>query len=110
MGKGREKRRRKANKQWQRTREERDPVKEKVMERFERAQRADGDVERISVRNLLAAHAGSDPPPILGEPDTPVRAPLKPKPHLRSGAIALLEPEPEPEDAFLTVNPKPISK
>jgi hypothetical protein len=108
MGKGREKRRRKANKQRQRPREERDLVKEKVMDRFERAERADADVERFSVRNILAARAGSDPPPILGEPDTPVRAPLKPKPHLRSGAIALHEPE--PEDAFLTMNPKSISK
>ena len=103
MGKGREKRRRKANKQRQRTREERDPVKEKVLERFEAEWRPCGTAsEARSVR------AGSDPPPILGEPDTPVRAPLKPKPHLRSGALALLEPE--PEDAFLTVNQKSISK
>ena len=29
------------------------------------------------------------------EPDAPVRAPLKPKPNLRSGAVALPEPEPE---------------
>jgi hypothetical protein len=29
------------------------------------------------------------------EPDAPVRAPLRPKPNLRSGAIALPEPEPE---------------
>jgi len=29
------------------------------------------------------------------EPDTPVLAPLKPKPNLRSGAVALPEPEPE---------------
>ena len=33
---------------------------------------------------------------------------LKPKPHIRSGAIAV--PEPEPEDGLLTVNPKLISK
>ena len=77
------------------------------MEGFERT-----EAERRALFPLrlgaLAARAGSDPPPILGEPDTPVRAPLKPKPHLRSGAIALLEPE--PEDAFLAVNPKSISK
>jgi len=29
------------------------------------------------------------------EPDTPVLAPLKPKPNLLSGAVALPEPEPE---------------
>jgi hypothetical protein len=105
MGKGRDKRRRKPNKQRQRTREELDLVKEKEMERAERA-----DAERRAKLSpkYLAARAGSDPPPILGEPDTLVRAPLKPKPHLCSGAIAL--PEPEPEDAFLTVNPKSISK
>jgi hypothetical protein len=108
MGKGREKGRRKGNKQKQRTREERDLVKEKLMERFESAERAKPAVERISVRNILAARVGSDPPPILGEPETLVRAPLKPKPHPRSGAIALLEPE--PEDALLTVNPKSIPK
>ena len=49
------------------------------------------------------ALAGSDPP-TLGDPDVPVRAPLKPKPHIRSGAIAV--PQPEPEDASLTANPK----
>jgi len=53
------------------------------------------------------ASAGSDPP-TLGDPDVPARAPLKPKPHIRSGAIAV--PEPQPKDAFLTVNPKLTSK
>ncbi len=85
MGKGRDKRRRKTKKQNQRTRDE---------------------VAR-AYAEALATLSGSDPP-ILGEPDIPIRAPLKPKPHIRSGAIAL--PEPEPEDAFLTVNPKLISK
>jgi hypothetical protein len=56
---------------------------------------------------VLATLSGSDPPS-LGEPDAPVAAPLKPKPHIRSGAIAV--PEPEPDDGFLTVNPKVISK
>jgi hypothetical protein len=32
-------------------------------------------------------------PPAGGDADPLVRAPLKPKPHLRSGAIALSEPE-----------------
>jgi hypothetical protein len=85
MGKGRDKRRRKAKKQNQRTRDE-------VAHAYAEA---------------LATLSGSDPP-ILGEPDIPVRTPLKPKPHIRSGTMAV--PEPEPEDAFLTVNPKLISK
>ncbi len=55
----------------------------------------------------LPALSGSDPP-TLNEPDNPVRAPLKPKPHLRSGAIAI--PEPEPEDGFVVLNPKAVSK
>jgi hypothetical protein len=54
-----------------------------------------------------ATLSGSDPP-TLGEPGSPVPAPLKPKPHIRSGAIAV--PEPEPDDGFLTVSPKVISK
>lgn len=103
MGKRREKRRR--NKQ--RTTDEIDLVKEKEMDRVER-ERADAERRAKLYPKPLAARAGSDPPPILGEPDTLVRAPLKPKPHLRSGAIAL--PEPEPEEAFLTVNPKSLAK
>jgi hypothetical protein len=101
MGKGRGKRKRNR----QRATEEIDLVREKEMERVERE-----DAERrarLSPKRL-AARPSSDPPPILGEPDTLVRAPLKPKPHLRSGAIALREPE--PQDAFLTVNPKSMSK
>jgi hypothetical protein len=82
------------------------------MERLERVrvehERADAEVRAILSAKQLAPHAGSDPPPILGEPDSPVRAPLRPKPHLRSGAIALREPE--PEDAFITVHPRSISK
>jgi hypothetical protein len=105
MGKGRQKRRRKANRQAQRTREELDPVKD--ME-IGRAERADAERRAMLSRKYLAARAGSDPPPILGEPDSLVPAPLRPKPHLRSGAIALREPE--PEDAFLIVSPRPRSK
>jgi hypothetical protein len=104
MGKRREKRR-KANRQTQRPGEEVDLVREKEMQRVERE-----DAERrakIASRPLRAQPGGS-PPPILGESDPLVRAPLKPKPHLRSGAIAL--PEPEPEDAVLTVNPRSVSK
>lgn len=93
MGKGN--RKRKHNKESERTGEERDLLKEREMERVERE-----DAERRSRLSTksLAARAGSDPPPTLGEPDTRVRSPLRPKPHLRSGAIALREPE--PEDAF----------
>jgi hypothetical protein len=100
MGNGNKKRKHK--KQSQRTGEERDLLKRK-MERVERE-----DAERRSKLSKKSLAAGSDPPPTFGEPDTPVRAPLRPKPHLRSGAIALREPE--PEDAFFNVNPRSISK
>src|SRR5439155_23740206 len=83
MGKGRDKRKRKAKKQTLRE-----------------------DIRAIE-KAALAKLSGSEPP-ILGEPDAPVHAPLKPKPNLRSGAIAL--PQPEPEDAFVTLEPKRISK
>jgi hypothetical protein len=98
-------RKRKHKKQSQRTGEERDLLKEREMERVERE-----DAQRRSKlpTKFLAARAGSDPPPTLGAPDTPVRAPLKPKPHFRSGAIALREPE--LEDAFFTVSPRSLLK
>jgi len=85
MGKGRDKRRRKAKKQNQRTRDE-------VAHAYAEA---------------LATLSRSDPP-ILGEPDAAVYAPLKPKPHIRSGAIAI--PEPESDDALTVLKPKTISK
>ena len=88
------KNRRKQNTQGRRTGEERDLLKEREMERFERG------AERRATR--LAPRTDSAPPPILGEADDPlVRAPLKPKPHLRSGAIALPEPEPEEFSAVM---------
>ena len=43
----------------------------------------------------------SGDPPIFGEPDAPVLTPLKPKPHLRSGAVAIPEPEPQSELAAI---------
>jgi hypothetical protein len=49
---------------------------------------------------------GRDSPPILGETDSLVPSQLKPKPHLSSGAVALLEPE----HTLLTVHPKSVSK
>lgn len=85
MGKGRDKRRRKVKQHNLQTREE---------------------VARATAK-ALAHFLGSDPP-IPIEPDARVRAPLKPKPHLRSGTIAI--PEPESEDAFETLEPKKISK
>lgn len=101
MGKGRDKRRHNS----QRTKEEVDLVREKEMERVERE-----DAERrarLSPKHI-AGRPSSDPPSILGEPDPRVRAPLKPKPHLRSGAIALCEPE--SEDPLSIVKPKSISQ
>jgi len=86
MGKGRDKRKRKARKQNQRTRDE---------------------VARAYAEALATLHRSD--PPLLDEPDTPVRAPLKPKPHIRSGAVAAL-PEPAPEDVFVVLKPKIISK
>src|SRR5215472_14842034 len=105
MRRGRENNRRKANRRRQRPREEIDLVKEKEMER---AEREAAELRAMFPSRSLPAPPSSDLPPILGEPDSLVRAPLKPKPHTHSGAIAL--PEPETEDAFFTVNPKSISK
>lgn len=84
MGKGGDKRRRNAKNLGQRTKEE---------ERIVRALEA----EDARIRSKYARkHIGTRPPsepPVIGESDAPVRAPLKPKPYLRSGAIALPEPE-----------------
>lgn len=79
MGKGRDRRRRKAKKQ-------------------NHAIRA--EIVRAYAEAEATLRRGN--PPALGEPDTPdapILAPLKPKPNRWSGAVAL--PEPEPEDAFL---------
>ena len=51
---------------------------------------------------IPASADGVSSPPTCTS-DAPVYAPLKPKPNLHSGAIAL--PEPEPEDAFSVVKP-----
>lgn len=119
MGKG-QKKRRERNKQSHRTREELDPIKEKLMEGFEggRAERERAEherTERADVSSLLARawrdispRGRGDAPPILGETDPLARSPLKPKPHIRSGAIAL--PEPETEHASLTVTTKLVPK
>jgi len=80
MGKGRDKRRRKAKKQ------------------------------NLPRGEITRAHAGLKEtlrrrdPPALEEPDAPVLAPLKPKPNPRSGAVALPEPE---SDAFSIVTAHP---
>src|SRR5271169_4448292 len=93
MGKGRKKRR--SNKQSQRTREELDLIKERILERFEggRAERERAEHERAEHADAVSflarawrdapARAGGDSPPILGETDPLVRSPLKPKPYLR---------------------------
>ena len=78
MGKGRDKRRRRAKKQHLATRAE---IARAYVE-------AEATLRR---RN----------PPALEEPDAPILAPVKPKPNLRSGAIAL--PEPEPDGSFSVV-------
>ena len=80
MGKGRDKRRRKEKKQNLATRAE--------------IARAYAEAE---------ATLGRRNPPALEEPNAPVLAPLKPKPNLRSGAVAL--PEPESDGAFSIVKP-----
>ena len=64
MGKGRPKRKGKANRQAQRTREEFDPLEDMEMGHADAERRA-----KLSPKDL-AARAGSDPPPILGEPDS----------------------------------------
>jgi hypothetical protein len=74
MGKGRDKRRRKARNK-------------------------DQQVKGAAIRPI--AEPSSDPP-VLGDPDAPVPVPLKPKPHLRSGAVAI--PEPEAEDELVVVS------
>lgn len=75
MGKGRDKRRRKAKKKNQ----------------------------QATHANPPALNPGVGPS-ALGEPDALVLAPLKPKPHLRSGAVAI--PEPEVEDELVIVSPR----
>ena len=55
----------------------------------------------------MAKLSGSDPPN-PSETDAPVNASPKPKPHLRSGGIA--SPEPESKDAFQALEPKRTSK
>ena len=76
MGKGRDKRRRKARK-------EKSP--------------------KITYTVARAKPSRSDPS-IPDEPDAPVYAPLRPKPRRLAGAIAI--PEPDPEDAFIVVQPR----
>lgn len=81
MGKGRDKRRRKAKKQNVATRAE--------------VARAYAEAEATLRRR---------DPPALDEPHAPVLAPLKPKPYNRSGAVAL--PQPESDDTFSIVTPR----
>jgi hypothetical protein len=87
MGKGRDKRRLKAK----RDKATRD-----------KATRRDDRLPRI-------AEPSRDDSASSNDPDAPVSAPLKPKPHPRSGAIALPEPD-DPDDAFAKTEPVRISK
>ena len=47
---------------------------------------------RDEARALQAVRSSSPPEPDAGDLEAMVGAPLKPKPHLRSGAVALPEP------------------
>ena len=90
MGKGRDKRRRKAKQLGQRTKEEEEVVRAIEAEVAQRMRKRGGSRPRID--------------PALGEPDALVSAPLKPRPNRRSGAIAM--PEPEPENEFILLKPR----
>jgi MraZ protein len=70
-----------------------------------------GNLTHLVVRNLEGYRTGIEEKPwdMGGGSDAPVRAPLKPKPHLRSGAIALPEPT-RPDDAFTEIRAIRISK
>jgi hypothetical protein len=81
MGKGRDKRKRKAKKK---------------------------EIQTRGVARAIPEPSGD--PPVSGEPDAPVLTPLKPKPHLRSGAVAIPEPEPESEIAAIAPGPAASSK
>ena len=86
MGKGRDKRKRK-------TKDAAAKVRAEVTAAYEEAERA-----------LKKRH---DPPNPIA-PEAPVPAPLKPKPHLRSGAIAL--PEPDASNDALEALPRRMSE
>jgi hypothetical protein len=84
MGKRRDKRRRNTKKLVLRTKEE-----EEIVRAIE------AEVEHRLKRIRKRSSSPSSEPPAFGEPDAPVRAPLNPRPNLRSGAVAASEPEPE---------------
>lgn len=75
--------------------------------RDRRKRRVKKNNRQVTVGTLTVPKSSGDPP-VLGEPDAPVLAPLKPRPHLRSGAIAI--PEPEPEGTFVVVSPRMLSE
>ena len=101
MGKGRDKRKRNARKFYGRTREE-----EEIVRAFE-AEHAAFEAKHARISGKYMPKRSERPPsdsPILGEPGAPVRAPLKPRPNLRSGEIAM--PEPESENEFMLLKPR----
>jgi hypothetical protein len=98
MGKRRDKRGRSAKNLGQRTKEEEETV---------RAIEAEYAYSRKRMLKRNVSCPPSDPP-VLDEPDAPVRAPLKPRPNLRSGAVAVSEPE--PEEVFSVIRPTVFPK
>lgn len=53
------------------------------------------ELNQLTIDVGTHAHVEGSDPPILGEQEVPVPTQLKPKPHIRSGTIALPEPEPD---------------
>jgi hypothetical protein len=98
MGKGRGKRRRNTKRLGRRTKEE-----EEIVQACEAE-----DAYRLKRLTKRSSSRPPSDPPILGEPDVSVRAPLKPRPNLRSGAVAVSEPE--PEEVFSAIRPMVFPK
>jgi hypothetical protein len=113
MGKGRGKQRRNAKKLGQRTRQEEEIVRafEAKGEEFRRRlalEAKDTDVIAELQKRTRERSAGRElsDPPVFGGPDPLVRAPLRPRPNLRSGGIAIQEPESQIE--FVVLKPRSI--
>ncbi len=94
MGKGRDKRRRKARQSEAAKNQAAAKVLEEVSAAYDDAERA----------LKMKRHDPPNPP----VPEAPVPVPLKPKPHLRSGAIALPEPH-DSDSAPFEVRPRRMS-
>jgi hypothetical protein len=113
MGKGRHTRRQNVKKLGQRTRQE-----EEIVRAFEakgeesrrrlalEAKEPDVIVELAKRTQERSAGRELSDPPVYGEPDPLVRSPLRPRPRLRSGGIALQEPESQIE--LIVLKPRSI--